>query len=57
MSYTPPAGALGHGLAMLLGSDPKSRMDEDLARMRDFIERGAGPREAARSRSSSRFLH
>jgi uncharacterized membrane protein len=57
MSYTPPAGALGHGLAMLLGSDPKSRMDDDLARMRDFIERGAGPRGAAQSRSSSRFLH
>jgi hypothetical protein len=25
--------------------------------MRDFIERGGTPREAAQSRSSSRFLH
>jgi uncharacterized membrane protein len=57
MSYTPPAGALGHGLAMLLGSDPKSRMDDDLARMKAFIERGSMPRESAPSRSSSRFLH
>ena len=57
MSYTPPAGALGHGLATLLGSDPKSRMDDDLARMKSFIERGVLPRDAAQSRSSSRFLH
>jgi uncharacterized membrane protein len=57
MSYTPPAGAIGHGLATLLGSDPKSQMDDDLARMKAFIERGAVPRDAARSRSSSRWLH
>jgi uncharacterized membrane protein len=57
MSYTPPAGALGHGLATLLGSDPKSQMDEDLARMKAYIERGAVPREGAQPRSGSRFLH
>jgi uncharacterized membrane protein len=57
MSYTPPAGVLGHGLATLLGADPKAQMDDDLARMKAFIERGAVPRDAARSRSSSRFLH
>jgi uncharacterized membrane protein len=57
MSYTPPAGAIGHGLALLLGSDPKSKMDEDLARMRSFIERGSMPREAAQSSWTSRFLH
>jgi uncharacterized membrane protein len=64
MSYTPPAGALGHGLATLLGSDPKSKLDEDLARMKAYIERGdsesgssAGARGAAQPRSSSRFLH
>jgi len=57
MSYTPPAGAVGHGLATLLGSDPKSQMDDDLARMKAFIERGAVPRDAARPRSSSRWLH
>ena len=57
MSYSPPAGALGHAFALLLGSDPKSKMDEDLARMRDFIERGNMPREAAQSSWTSRFLH
>jgi uncharacterized membrane protein len=57
MSYSPPVGALGHGLATLLGSDPKAQMDDDLARMKGFIERGAVPRDAARSRTSSRWLH
>jgi uncharacterized membrane protein len=57
MSYTPPAGAVGHGLALLLGSDPKSKMDDDLARMRAFIERGAMPREAAQPGLFSRLLH
>lgn len=57
MSYTPPAGALGHGLATLLGSDPKAQMDDDLARMKAFIERGAVPRDTSRSRTGSRWLH
>jgi uncharacterized membrane protein len=58
MSYTPPAGALGHGLASLLGSDPKRQMDDDLARMKHFIERGVIPRgETGREKSASRFLH
>lgn len=57
MSYTPPAGAIGHGLARLLGADPKARMDEDLARMKAFIERGVVPRDAAQPRAGSRFLH
>jgi uncharacterized membrane protein len=58
MSYQPPAGALGHAFALLLGADPKSKMDEDLARMKSFIERGNVPREAAQSSSwMSRLLH
>jgi len=61
MSYTPPAGVLGHGLATLLGADPKTQMDDDLARMKAFIERGDASRvvakDASRSRSFSRFLH
>jgi uncharacterized membrane protein/gas vesicle protein len=58
MSYTPPAGAIGHGLAMLLGADPERQMEEDLARMKSFIERGSLPRDAGRHRkSASRFLH
>ncbi|MDB5749310.1 MAG: hypothetical protein JWP72_4158 [Massilia sp.] len=58
LSYTPPAGALGHGLATLLGADPKRQMDDDLARMKHFVERGVIPHDAARrERSGSRFLH
>jgi len=57
MSYTPPAGVLGHGLATLLGSDPKAKMDEDLARMKAYIERGIVPPDAAQSRAGSRYLH
>ena len=58
MSYSPPAGAIGHGIATLLGSDPKRQMDDDLARMKSLIERGEVPSDAARSgKSSSRYLH
>jgi uncharacterized membrane protein len=57
MSYSPPAGAIGHALALLLGSDPKSQMDDDLARMKAFIERGAMPREAPQPGLFSRLLH
>jgi uncharacterized membrane protein len=58
MSYSPPAGAIGHGIATLLGADPKRQMDDDLARMKGFIERGVTPHDLAQNgRSQSRFLH
>ncbi|GAB3428303.1 SRPBCC family protein [Massilia solisilvae] len=59
MSYTPPAGEIGHRIASLIGSDPKRQMDDDLARMKALIERGgAMQRETARSGGfMSRFLH
>jgi uncharacterized membrane protein len=57
MSYSPPAGALGHAFALLLGSDPKSKMDDDLGRMKQFIERGNMPREASQPGLLSRLLH
>lgn len=47
-SYNPPAGAIGHAIAALLGEDPKSMMDDDLARMKTLIETGNPPRDAAR---------
>jgi uncharacterized membrane protein len=40
MSYTPPAGAIGHGLAVLLGSDPLQQMHEDLVRLKSLLEDG-----------------
>lgn len=58
MSYVPPAGAIGHGLAAMIGSDPERKMEEDLGRMKAFIERGAIPSNAAREGGShGRFLH
>jgi uncharacterized membrane protein len=45
--YYPPGGAIGHTLAKLFGSDPKSEMDADLLRMKTFIEKGRPPHDAA----------
>ena len=43
LSYYPPAGAVGHAIASLFGADPKSEMDDDLMRMKSFIETGHQP--------------
>jgi uncharacterized membrane protein len=51
MSYNPPAGAIGHLVAMLFGADPKKEMDEDLMRMKCFIETGQQPHDAAERRA------
>jgi uncharacterized membrane protein len=47
MSYHPIGGAIGHAVARFFGSDPKSEMDEDLLRMKTFIEKGHMPHDAA----------
>ncbi len=47
MSYKPPAGLLGHEIAKLFGVDPKQEMDDDLMRMKSFIETGVAPHDAA----------
>lgn len=46
-TYNPIAGAAGHAIAKMLGSDPKRQMDDDLLRMKSFIETGARPHDAA----------
>lgn len=38
LSYLPPLGQVGHGIATLFGVDPKHEMDEDLDRMKRLIE-------------------
>lgn len=38
MSYQPPAGALGHAVASLLGRDPKRAMDRNLQLMQSLLE-------------------
>ena len=40
MSYNPPAGWIGHGLAKVLGADPKRAMDDDLMRFKTALESG-----------------
>jgi uncharacterized membrane protein len=47
MSYNPPAGRLGHGVAVAFGADPKTTMDTDLVRMKTLIETGRAPHDAA----------
>ena len=62
-SYQAPAGTSGHGLALLLGSDPRREMDEDLLRMKAFIEGGIAPPDAgarqrgAQGRKGRKGLH
>jgi uncharacterized membrane protein len=47
MSYNPPGGTLGHTIARLFGADPKSELDEDLLRLKTYLETGKTPRDAA----------
>ena len=48
MSYRPPAGMLGHGVARLLGADPKHQMDDDLLRFKSLVEQGAATGRGSR---------
>jgi uncharacterized membrane protein len=56
MSYIPPAGVLGQTVAILLGSDPEQQLEDDLMRMKDFIERGAPLQDAVPPVSASNQL-
>jgi uncharacterized membrane protein len=47
LTYSPPGGALGHGLARLFGADPKTELDDDLLRLKSFLETGKIPRDTA----------
>jgi len=40
LSYNPPAGAIGHAAAWLLGQDLKTALDEDMVRLKSFLEHG-----------------
>lgn len=40
MSYHPPVGMLGHGIAKFLGGDPKHLLDDDLLRLKSLLENG-----------------
>jgi uncharacterized membrane protein len=47
MSYHPPGGAIGHSAAALVGADLKQLLDEELLRMKTYIETGRPPHDAA----------
>jgi uncharacterized membrane protein len=47
ITYNPPVGVLGHLVAKLFGTDPKTRLDEDLVRLKTFFETGVPARDAA----------
>ena len=47
MTYSPPAGLLGHVVAKLFGADPKTELDEDMLRLKTRLETGKAPRDAA----------
>jgi len=53
MRYAPPGGAIGHAVARAFGVDPKSEMDDDLARLKALIETGRVARDAAAMRLAS----
>jgi uncharacterized membrane protein len=40
MTYLPPAGAVGHAVATLLGSNPRQEMNDDLMRLKSLFEEG-----------------
>lgn len=41
MSYTPPAGLVGHAVASFFGADPRTQLDEDLVRFKSLLEDGS----------------
>jgi uncharacterized membrane protein len=47
LRYNPGAGAVGHAAAKLFRADPKAELDDDLLRMKTFIETGQRPHDAA----------
>jgi len=47
MHYNPPGGAIAHAVARLLKSDPKAKLDDDLVRMKTFLETGKPARDSA----------
>lgn len=54
MTYNPIVGGVGHVVAKLVGADPKKQVDDDLLRMKSFIETGRRPSDAAQPASKDR---
>lgn len=47
LTHEPPAGALAPLAARLFGADPRGSLDEDVRRMKAFVEMAAAPGAAA----------
>ncbi|HEX5055036.1 MAG TPA: SRPBCC family protein [Gammaproteobacteria bacterium] len=54
MSYDPPAGILGHAVAKLFGADPSNQMDDDLVRLKSYIESSGGRQSQQQESASAR---
>ena len=52
LRYYPPGGMLGHAVAKAFGVDPRTEMEDDLARMKGAVETGHPPPDAAALRYS-----
>ncbi len=57
LSWHPPVGVAGTAVAMLTGTDPQSALEDDLYRMKDFIERGLPVRDQAGAVGGGNVLH
>lgn len=57
LAWHPPAGVVGQGLAVLTGTDPAQALEEDLQRMREFIETGLPARDAGSASTGGALLH
>jgi uncharacterized membrane protein len=55
--WRPPTGASGEALTVLSGTDPESMLEDDLHRMKEFIERGLPARGEAGGVSGGTVLH
>jgi uncharacterized membrane protein len=53
IAWRPPAGSTGKALAMLTGVNPEDALEDDLQRMKQFIERGLPPGEGGATGTGS----
>jgi uncharacterized membrane protein len=55
--WRPPAGTSGTALAVLSATDPETVLEDDLHRMKEFIERGLPARGEVGGVSGGNVLH
>ena len=57
IAWGPPTGTVGKGAAVLVGADPQTVLEDDLRRMKQFIERGLSGREGVADKARGNVLH